>query len=71
MRLHYDPEVDIASVYLEAGEAVSEEHPWGLIDRDRDDGHLKGFVIWEASKILPAELIAALPTSGSPTVSAA
>ena len=71
MRLHYDPEVDIASVYVESGDAVSEEHAWGLIDRDRDDGHLKGFVIWEASKVLPRELIAALPTSESPTASAA
>jgi hypothetical protein len=38
---------------------------------DPDDGHLMGFVIWEASTILPAEMIAALPTSGKPTVSAA
>jgi hypothetical protein len=43
---------------------ISQEHPWGLIDRDPDDGHLMGFVIWEASKMLPAEMIAALPTSG-------
>jgi uncharacterized protein YuzE len=35
------------------------------------DGHLMGFVIWEASKMLPAEMIAALPTSGKSTVSAA
>lgn len=62
MRLHYDPEVDIASVYVEGGPAVSEEYSWGRIDRDREDGHLMGFVIWNASKILPAELIAALPT---------
>jgi uncharacterized protein YuzE len=71
MKLHYDPEVDIASISLEAGDAVSEEHPWGLIDRDRDDGHLMGFVIWEASKMLPAEMVAALPTTGKSTVSAA
>jgi uncharacterized protein YuzE len=71
MKLHYDPEVDIASISLEKGHAVSQEHPWGLIDRDPDDGHLMGFVIWEASKMLPAEMIAALPTSGKSTVSAA
>jgi len=39
--------------------------------RRPDDGHLMGFEIWEASKILPAELIAALPLAGSPTASAA
>jgi uncharacterized protein YuzE len=65
MRAHYDPEVDIALIVLEAGSAVSEEHDWGLIDRDPDDDHLKGFEIWEASSHLPPELIAALPSPAS------
>jgi uncharacterized protein YuzE len=64
MKLHYDSEVDIASISLEDGDAVSQEYPWGLIDRNRDDGHLMGFVIWEASKMLPAEMIAAMPLAG-------
>jgi uncharacterized protein YuzE len=71
MKLHYDPEVDIASISLEQGRAVSQEHPWGLIERDPDDGHLMGFELWEASTILPAEMIAALPRTGKATVSAA
>jgi hypothetical protein len=29
MKLHYAPEVDIASIYLEKGDAVSEEYPLG------------------------------------------
>jgi uncharacterized protein YuzE len=62
MRMHYDPEVDIALIVLEPGAAASEEHPWGLIDRDPEDGHLMGFEIWEASNHLPPELIAALPS---------
>jgi uncharacterized protein YuzE len=66
MLLHYDPEVDIALISIEKGRAKSERHSWGLIDRHPDDGHLMGFEIWEASKMLPAELIAALPTSGKP-----
>lgn len=66
MKLLYDPEVDIASISLEKGDAASEEHPWGLIDRDRGDGHLMGFVIWEASKRLPAEMVAALPVAEKP-----
>ena len=62
MRAHYDPEVDIALIVLESGSAVSEEHDWGLIDRNPDDDHLMGFEIWEASNRLPPELIAALPS---------
>jgi len=63
MYAHYDPEVDIALLSFEQGYAISEEHAWGLIDRDPDDGHLMGFEIWEASHQLPPELVAALPTS--------
>ncbi len=62
MRAHYDPEVDIALIVLESGSAVSEEHDWGLIDRNPDDDHLMGFEIWGASSHLPPELIAALPS---------
>lgn len=62
MRVHYDPEVDIAMLSFERGRAVSEEHEWGLIDRDPSDGHLMGFEIWEASRNLPPELVEALPT---------
>lgn len=61
MSAHYDPEVDIALLVFEAGPAVSEEREWGLIDRDPDDAHLMGFEIWDASRNLPPELIAALP----------
>jgi uncharacterized protein YuzE len=71
MKLHYDPEVDIASISLEDGDAISQEYPWGLIDRDRNDGRLMGFVIWEASKMLPAELIAALPLASEAPSAAA
>lgn len=39
---------------------MSEEHEWGLIDRDPDDGHLMGFEIWDASERLPQELLGAL-----------
>lgn len=69
--LHYDPEVDIALISFETGRAIGERHPWGLVERHPDDGHLMGFEIWEASTILPRELIAALPTPGKPTASAA
>jgi len=64
MHAHYDPEVDIALLSFETGKAVSEEHDWGLIDRDPEDGHLMGFEIWDASRNLPPELVKALPTPG-------
>lgn len=64
VRAHYDPEVDIALISFERGSAVSEEHEWGLIDRDPDDGHLMGFEIWNARTRLPAELVEALPAAG-------
>lgn len=67
MSAHYDREVDIAELSFESGTAVSEEHDWGLIDRDPDDGHLMGFVIWEASQRLPSELVNALPAPSRST----
>jgi uncharacterized protein YuzE len=64
--LHYDPEIDIASICIEDGRAVSNEYPWGLIDRDEDTNRLMGFVIWKASAVLPAEMIDALRPSHKP-----
>ncbi len=66
LHLHYDPEVNIAMLSFEDGRTRSQEHSWGLIDRHPDDGHLMGFEIWEASKILPAEMVAALPLAEMP-----
>lgn len=63
---HYDPEVDIALISFENGRTIGKEHPCGLIERHPDDGHLMGFEIWEASKVLPAEMVAALPVAGKP-----
>lgn len=65
MRAHYDPDVDIALIVLQPGDAVSQEYEWGLVDRDPDDGHLMGFEIWNASRRLPPELVDALPTPNS------
>lgn len=65
MRVHYDPTVDIVLMVIESGEAVSEEHEWGLIDRDPTDDHLMGFEVWEASRRLPQELLQAFPRSRS------
>lgn len=69
--LHYDPEVDIAFISFEKGRARSERYAWGLIDRHPDDEHLMGFEVWEASKTLPAEMLAALPQTRKPSGMAA
>jgi len=71
MRAHYDPEVDIALIVLQRGEAASREYDWGLLDYDPNDGHLMGFEIWEASRRLPPELIEALPGPASSSAGAA
>jgi uncharacterized protein YuzE len=65
MHAHYDPDVDIALIVFQRGDAVSQEYEWGLVDRDPDDGHLMGFEIWDASRRLPPELVDALPGPSS------
>lgn len=65
--MHYDPDVDIAFLAFETGRAIGESHSWGLIERHPEDGHLMGFEIWQASKMLPAELLAAMPRAGHPS----
>lgn len=39
----------------------SEEQPWGLRDYDEQTGDLVGLEVWSASKVLPEDLVAALP----------
>lgn len=39
---------------------ISEEERWGLRDYD-ETGALVGIELWSASKILPSEVLAALP----------
>jgi uncharacterized protein YuzE len=63
MKMHYDPDADIASIGIEEGRAISDEYPWGLIDRDPDTDRLMGFVIWKASTVLHAEMLDALRAS--------
>ena len=65
--IHYDSEVDIAMICIEPGRAVGKEYPWGLIERDRDTGKVMGFEIWNASTVLPAEMIEALSSMDKPS----
>lgn len=60
---HYAPESDIASLTLSVrqGRLRAEEQPWGLLEYDVETGALVGAEVWEASTILPKELLDALP----------
>ncbi len=59
---YYASEGDIAYIRVRSpqGGVTSEEEPWGLRDFD-ETGVLVGLEVWSASKVLPRELIRALP----------
>jgi uncharacterized protein YuzE len=60
---YYTIDGDIAYIRVRSphGPVRSEEQPWGLRDYDEQTGDLVGLEVWSASKVLPAELVAALP----------
>lgn len=60
---YYASEGDIAYIRVRAprGRVRSEEEDWGLRDYDEETGELVGLEVWSASKVLPADLIDALP----------
>ncbi len=60
---HYATESDIASLTLSArqGRLRAVEKSWGLLEYDADTGALVGAEVWNASSILPQDLLAALP----------
>jgi uncharacterized protein YuzE len=60
---YYTPEGNIAYVRVRFahGPVRSVEPPWGLQDYDEETGDLVGLEVWSASKMLPAEIVAALP----------
>jgi uncharacterized protein YuzE len=61
---HYDPQADIAWLRFEGydgSEVVAEEGPDGLREIDPASGQVVGLEYWQASRTLPAELLAMLP----------
>lgn len=69
---YYTSEGDIAYIRVRTpeGQVSSEEKPWGLLDFD-EAGDLVGIEIWGASKMLPAEIVDALPRLEETTPAAA
>jgi uncharacterized protein YuzE len=64
---YWDREVDIAWIPTGPGTPVyGERVPWGLLDRDRGTGEVTGVEIWDASKVIPVELLERLPEPGKP-----
>lgn len=60
---YYTAEGDIAYIRVRSphGRVRTEEEVWGLRDYDESTGQLVGLEVWSASKVLPADLINALP----------
>jgi uncharacterized protein YuzE len=69
---YWDREVDI--VWIPTGPwtpVVCEETSWGLVDHDQGTGEVTGLEIWDASKVIPAELLERFPEPGKPDAAAA
>lgn len=62
MKSYYTAEGDIAYIHVRSphGCVSSEEERWGLRDYD-ETGALVGIELWSASRVLPTELLDALP----------
>ncbi len=60
---YYTTDGDIAYIGVRSrrGSVRSDEQHWGLRDYDEQTGDLVGLEVWSASKVLPEELVAALP----------
>jgi mRNA interferase MazF len=61
---HYDEKADIAWLRFEGydpGRVVAEEVDFGLRELDADGDRVVGLEYWQASEILPAELLEMLP----------
>jgi uncharacterized protein YuzE len=59
---YYDHRADIAGIRTDGSlDVVNEETGWGSIDHDADTDAVVGIEIREASRRLPADLLAAFP----------
>lgn len=60
---YYTTEGDIAYIRIRSpqGPVRSDTQEWGLRDYDEQTGDLVGLEVWSASKVLPKELVDALP----------
>lgn len=69
---YWDREADIAWIPTAPAEFVdSEVLPWGLVDHDKETGEVTALEIWNASKVLPTEMLEHLPSPGRPDAAVA
>jgi hypothetical protein len=69
---YWDREVDIAWIPTGPGTPVyGERTSWGLLDRDKETREVTGLEIWDASKMIPLELLERMPHPGKPKSDAA
>jgi uncharacterized protein YuzE len=63
---YWDRECDIAWIRTRSTATdVCEEMPWGLVDLD-ETGKVTGFEIWDASTVLPPDMLERMPSPGRP-----
>jgi uncharacterized protein YuzE len=64
---YWDREVDIVWIpTAPTATIVSEETSWGLVDHNEETGEVTGLEIWDASKVIPMELLERMPQPGKP-----
>ncbi len=64
---YWDREVDIAWIPTGPSTPVyGERTAWGLLDRDKETREVTGLEIWDASKMIPLELLEQMPQPGKP-----
>jgi uncharacterized protein YuzE len=62
---YYDREADIAWIpTADTERVVSEETDWGLVDHDKETGKVTALEVWNASRVLPLEMLERLPSPG-------
>ncbi len=62
---YYSPDGDLVVIHVRASDRVrTEERAWGLLDYDVETDELAGIELWRASKVMPQEILDALPTLG-------
>jgi uncharacterized protein YuzE len=62
---YYSTDGDLAVIYVRPSNSVrTEEHDWGLVDRDVESGEVATIELWHASKRFPQQLLEIFPRLG-------
>jgi uncharacterized protein YuzE len=62
---YWERDTDIAWIPTAPAEFVdSEKTQWGIVDYDKKTGEVAALEIWDASKVIPVEVLERLPSPG-------